>query len=571
MPISGLTEQDKLAITKASQTAGLTPQDVGTIQNLAITPTSLTPQTPLTPVTAPPANIPTPPVIEKPAEIPLTSQESQAETTKSSYDDLIATLTGQTSERAQKSFQQQQKEALGFNAAQSSVNEFYDQAQNLQHEAEGISLQLKQNLEQQQVNAQQGGANVTKGGLAPEQRAMQTRTNQQLLSNSIRQYSNAASLYAAQGKLSNALTMVNNAVNAEFEPKLQALEIAQRNLDNFVKSPIYKSADAKRVANTQAQIDAEKEKIITAKANATTIQGLVLQAQQNGAPAALTNQAKEAKDIYEVGQILSGWTAKETAQSIQEYNFAVKGGYKGSYSDYQNEDANRKALVAKAGVAPGVGEDAPLYSGLSSQTATAVRSQVSKFSSEPTVQNFATVQEGHNFAQTIANDTKNPAEHQAIIYALAKALDPGSVVREGEYATAQKYAQSWINAYGKGVEQAINGTGFLSSDAIRNIKATIAKKFEASNKSYTSLEKNYAQGINDMTGRTDGAKFVRSYRTTEETPTKSAFSDIQSNLTIDPTKKTASIPRSVWATLGDRMDALLAEAKADGYTLLVTD
>ena len=45
----------------------------------------------------------------------------------------------------------------------------------------------------------------------------------------------------------------------------------------------------------------------------------------------------------------SGYAQKETAQSIQEYNFAVKNGYKGSYIKYQDEDANRKKIIASAG------------------------------------------------------------------------------------------------------------------------------------------------------------------------------------------------------------------------------
>jgi hypothetical protein len=108
------------------------------------------------------------------------------------------------------------------------------------------------------------------------------------------------------------------------------------------------------------------------------------------------------------------------------------------------------------------GVDAPLYNGLSSKTATAVRSQVAAFKTEATVQNFNQVQEGYNFVKNLPTTTTNPADDQALIYSLAKVLDPGSVVREGEYATAQKYAQSWINAYGKGVSQALAGTGFLS-------------------------------------------------------------------------------------------------------------
>jgi LysM repeat protein len=227
--------------------------------------------------------------------------------------------------------------------------------------------------------------------------------------------------------------------------------------------------------------------------------------------------------------------------------------------------------VAGAGGAPGE----QLYSGLSPQTATAVRGQVSKFSSEPMVQNFATIQDGHLFAQSIEDKTKNPADHQALIYSLAKALDPGSVVREGEYATAQKYAQSWIAAYGKGVEQALAGTGFLSESAVKNIKKVIEQKYTSSKQTYDSLNKNYKTGINSLTGRSDGDKFLRDYVVQGAQSSASGsgadFSDIQSNLKIDTASRKAYIPRDVWMSLGDRMDGLLAEAEADGYTLLVTD
>jgi hypothetical protein len=165
------------------------------------------------------------------------------------------------------------------------------------------------------------------------------------------------------------------------------------------------------------------------------------------------------------------------------------------------------------------GENPQLYSGLSTGTATAVRSVVSKYGSEPTIQNFATIQDGYNFAKSIDTKTKNPADDQALIYSLAKTLDPGSVVREGEYATAQKYAQSWVSAYGKAVTQAIAGTGFLSETARTNIKKTIEQKYNSSKISYERQYGEYTRQINDLTGRSDGGKFLRSYVTEGQTGT----------------------------------------------------
>lgn len=166
------------------------------------------------------------------------------------------------------------------------------------------------------------------------------------------------------------------------------------------------------------------------------------------------------------------------------------------------------------------GDDPQLYSGLSTQTASAIRGEVSKFKSEPLVTNFGVEQEAKNFVDGLANDTKNPADDQGLLYALAKVLDPNSVVREGEYATAQKYSQSWLQAYGSSVNQAINGTGFLSATARANIKATINARYQASKTSYDAVRNSYANQISTLTGRGDGSAFLNDYTT----PTSSNYS-----------------------------------------------
>lgn len=59
--------------------------------------------------------------------------------------------------------------------------------------------------------------------------------------------------------------------------------------------------------------------------------------------------------------------------------------------------------------------------------------------------------------------------------------------------------------------QAVNGTGFLSEQARKNIKATIESKYNTSKKTYENLSNQYIKGINDLTGRQDGDKFIRDY------------------------------------------------------------
>lgn len=174
--------------------------------------------------------------------------------------------------------------------------------------------------------------------------------------------------------------------------------------------------------------------------------------------------------------------------------------------------------------ASSTGASDQLYSGLSSATASAVKAKVQQFKTEPIASNFSTVQEGYNFASSLSNTTTNPADDQALIYSLAKVLDPNSVVREGEYATAQKYSQSWVNSFGKSITQAINGTGFLSETARQNIKQTIAQKYAAAQTSYNNLYNQYTSGINNLTGRSDGSKFLIDYTTPTSTTTKPSLS-----------------------------------------------
>ncbi len=230
----------------------------------------------------------------------------------------------------------------------------------------------------------------------------------------------------------------------------------------------------------------------------------------------MDNQSDIAKELLKTGNT-SAYKAITSVRPPTNVNSPTYA------QDFENYKKDLASTVAKYGISTGVpGENTPLYRGLNPATATAVRQQVSTFKTEPSVQNFVTIQEGRNFAGSLDNKTKNPVDDQGLIYSLAKALDPGSVVREGEYATAQKYAQSWISAYGKGVTQAISGTGFLTEKARKNIKDTIEARYKSSLKTYDNLLGQYKEGINNLTGRTDGDKFLRDYKTEDTaSPAKS--------------------------------------------------
>jgi hypothetical protein len=179
---------------------------------------------------------------------------------------------------------------------------------------------------------------------------------------------------------------------------------------------------------------------------------------------------------------------KDYPSSYQEYLLAKQDGFTGTYNDYQTADANRKARVASAG-APRVGGLTP------NQVNSTVNQIAGAFDNEPIVKNYNVLAEGKAFADSISNNTQNPADQQGLIYAFAKAMDPASVVREGEYATVQKYAQSWAQTFGFNAARIFSNSPFLSAQAIANMKSTINSKFQAAKKNYDNVYSEYQRQI----------------------------------------------------------------------------
>lgn len=326
-----------------------------------------------------------------------------------------------------------------------------------------------------------------------------TPTPQQAPQSTIQQ-TIAAMLKAAQGAGNEDLQAKRNAIiQARFNAQRQATPEELRILSPQQQASLrgldvsgleeqlggVSAALKGREAKTAAQLEAGKTALSFLQPK--EVGGNLLQ---------LDPETGEYKTVYQ------GTPKEDLPPSAKEYEYAKKNGFVGSYNDYQNMDANRRRSISNTYVS---------NSGLNSKTATRVQTIAGQFDNEAVVKNFNVAAEGKEFADSLSDKTQNPADDQGLIYALAKALDPGSVVREGEYATAQKYSQSWIKAYGKGVEQAINGTGFLSEEARRNIKKTIASKFAASKKNYDNIYSEYGRRINKETGQDDGTDYLTNY------------------------------------------------------------
>jgi hypothetical protein len=133
------------------------------------------------------------------------------------------------------------------------------------------------------------------------------------------------------------------------------------------------------------------------------------------------------------------------------------------------------------------------------------------FDSLPVVKTTQKMAEAVGFANSLDPNTKNPADDQALIYAFAKAMDPDSVVREGEYATVQKYAQSWAQSFGFNAARVFSNTAFLTPQARANMKRTIQSKYQAGKAQYDNVRRSYASQINKITNGADGESWLTDY------------------------------------------------------------
>ena len=195
----------------------------------------------------------------------------------------------------------------------------------------------------------------------------------------------------------------------------------------------------------------------------------------------------------------------KTQAEIDKINADIKSGKLVSVGEgttlYNTETGetfkNPKTYAPKATAPAGAG----IYGQLDYRTANAVIAQGNKFADAPIVKTYNALVSAANLINGVDAKSTNPADHQAIIYNFAKSLDPDSVVREGEYATIKKYSQSLGTKYKGEINQAVNGTGFLSEQAIKDIQKATANRVSSYTPQYDNIRKQTAGRINSIAGQ----------------------------------------------------------------------
>lgn len=152
-----------------------------------------------------------------------------------------------------------------------------------------------------------------------------------------------------------------------------------------------------------------------------------------------------------------------------------------------------------------------------SQLQTAIDRVSDDFRQDPIVKQYTQALPGYQFLKSINPNTTNPADDIGLIYAFAKIMDPESVVREGEYATVQKYANSWAQTFGFNSARIFSNTKFLSSQAVKNMQSTAAARFKALEDGQTSARKTYQNRIDDLKAGKVGIGELPNYGTNNQT------------------------------------------------------
>lgn len=248
--------------------------------------------------------------------------------------------------------------------------------------------------------------------------------------------------------------------NKYYEQKKAAKESGLAGyLENIKSAGTQKEAIAQDIATSMINSGLTVDEISPAK--------LELIAKNAGVPLQqIKNTFKAMQKAFEKESL----TSTSKSASVQEYEYAKQNGYTGSFTDYQNEDANRKAVSSGSGS----GGLTP-YQQFQATQSIAKDTQKRTENAREMSRQANMISSGYN-AIVNSKDKKNRSlQTQAIITSFNKILDPTSVVRESEYDRTSAGQSLLQRLEGKVNNIAQGGAGV--TDATLKEASDIAKEY----------------------------------------------------------------------------------------------
>lgn len=201
----------------------------------------------------------------------------------------VAELTGQLAQEPSRRAQLEGTPEMESKRQQ--ISSLVARANALSAEAQAIPLQMQQQI-------QEGGANVTKGGIAPIQTAA-------LRNNAIQALSTGALLSAAQGDLTSALDQVDRAVAAEFEPIKAQLAAKRANLEMLMNDPASTREEKRRAAVAEVRLTGLEQEQTRKEEEKKSIYNLASKLAEFGVNSDISTKVQNAKSFEEAFAIAS--------------------------------------------------------------------------------------------------------------------------------------------------------------------------------------------------------------------------------------------------------------------------
>lgn len=149
---------------------------------------------------------------------------------------------------------------------------------------------------------------------------------------------------------------------------------------------------------------------------------------------------------------------------------------------------------------------------LDTRTASQVDALSRSFDSNPIVKNYIEVQNKKATVDGILSRGSTGPGDLALVYEFMKALDPTSVVRESEYASAAQSGNIFAGIFAR-FNGYLRPEGGLLPQAVREeFRNLVDTKYGVISSQYDNLYNETARKINLKTGGTDGSEFITDYR-----------------------------------------------------------
>ena len=413
--------------------------------------------------------------------------------------DVNGIITAQTQE-AQRARELAQE--MGALSDQGSLSDLFTQ----QRQDLGIDTNLKELKDiQLQLSDMDTASGVTQtrieGAAGQTLGQAQREVTQEQRENAVRSAGMAARAAVLQGNIETATALAKDAVNIAFQDRtLKAQNVLQQL--NYYQG-VADDQTAQLLEQDKRQYEAELATIEELKTN-------IANAMVSGATGAEISQLNDpnlddASKLALAQQITARGANQERDLAMEAQRANISQSYAGARSANASAALNEAELVAFQKAQEDVAN------GLITPEQMGTANDINKdFEGQPIVKAYNEgLQKYIVLEDTLANGIDGVQDLQ-LVYDFMKSVDPTSVVRETEFATAAKTGNIFQGAYA-GFNKQFGTGGFLPEEVKDDFIRAARASFEAKNNQYYNVKSEYAKRLNNTIGTTNGADYLTAY------------------------------------------------------------